>query len=379
MSLNFRIKKKSKNKIKDDIKNSKTLENKYRNKIDYFNKKYENIDKLKKKLLNVDSELTKININKDNNIKFDLNKRAKLIKSKQDILNEIDDIEKKNEEMTYFDNVGDLISNYYDLRDNPIENISKPKNILHYFNNNNNNNNNNDLNKAKLFDKYCQIVEGVKINKDDGSNRIIYCDDCKIEKILDSSKSAYICNNCGDMEIIIIDEDRQIKDYSPYKRINHFKEWLNQFQAKESTNISEDVFKNIIKEITKSRINDYNKLDRNLIQLILKKLGYNKLYEHIPFIINKLTNLPAPKIDSHSEKDFINMFIQIQEPWELYKPKGRKNFLSYPYILFKFSELLELDHLLEHFPMLKQNKLMEQDKIWKKFCKHLNWEFYPTT
>ena len=63
----------------------------------------------------------------------------------------------------------------------------------------------------------------------------------------------------------------------------------------------------------------------------------------------------------------------------LYKPPGRKNFLSYPYILFKFSELLELDELLNYFPMLKPTKLMEQDVIWAKFCKHLKWEFYPTT
>ena len=67
--------------------------------------------------------------------------------------------------------------------------------------------------------------------------------------------------------------------------------------------------------------------------------------------------------------------MQIQELMDLYKPPGRKNFLSYPYILFKFSELLELDELLTYFPMLKPTKLMEQDVIWAKFCKHLKWNF----
>ena len=50
-----------------------------------------------------------------------------------------------------------------------------------------------------------------------------------------------------------------------------------------------------------------------------------------------------------------------------------------PYDPLKFSELLELDELLTYFPMLKPTKLMEQDVIWAKFCKHLKWEFYPTT
>ena len=40
---------------------------------------------------------------------------------------------------------------------------------------------------------------------------------------------------------------------------------------------------------------------------------------------------------------------------------------------------LELDDLLQYFPLLKSpQKLMEQDQVWKKFCKYLKWEFYPT-
>ena len=112
---------------------------------------------------------------------------------------------------------------------------------------------------------------------------------------------------------------------------------------------------------------------------MLKKLGYNHLYEHIPYIINKLSNLPPPKISGEIESKFLKMFMQIQEPWEIYKPKGRKNFLSYSYILYKFCELLELDDLLEYFPLLKSpQKLMEQDEVWRKFCKFLKWEFYAT-
>ena len=180
------------------------------------------------------------------------------------------------------------------------------------------------------------------------------------------------------MEYVLIDEDNMIKDYSPYQRRNHFKEWLNQFQAKETTEIPDSVFDDINNEISKNKIKDVSRIDRGRMQKILKKLGYNKLYEHIPFIINKITGISAPIISRENEEKFINMFMMIQEPWEIYKPKGRKNFLSYPYILYKFSELLELDYLLPYFPMLQQQKLKEQDIIWEKFCKHLKWEFYAT-
>ena len=70
------------------------------------------------------------------------------------------------------------------------------------------------------------------------------------------------------------------------------------------------------------------------------------------------------------------MFSKIQEPWELYKPPGRKNFLSYSYVLHKFCQLLELDNLLNSFPLLKSIKnLKEQEDVWEKICKHLKWEF----
>ena len=79
------------------------------------------------------------------------------------------------------------------------------------------------------------------------------------------------------------------------------------------------------------------------------------------------------------EEELRRMFKEIQIPFHKFCPKDRKNFLSYSYVLHKFCELLELDELLEYFPLLKSpQKLMEQDQVWKKFCKYLKWEFYPT-
>ena len=87
---------------------------------------------------------------------------------------------------------------------------------------------------------------------------------------------------------------------------------------------------------------------------------------------------PAPTISREIEDKFIKMFEIIQEPWEMFKPKGRKNFISYPYILYKFCELLELEYLLDYFPMLDFPNLAIPDKVWKQICGYLKWEFYPT-
>ena len=53
------------------------------------------------------------------------------------------------------------------------------------------------------------------------------------------------------MEYVLLDEDRMIKEYSPYERKNHFKDWLKQIQAKESVEISEEIFDKIVNELKK--------------------------------------------------------------------------------------------------------------------------------
>ena len=373
---NFRIKKK-KNKNKPNIRGSTTLDKKHRQKVKQFNNKKKSESKIKKELSKIEQEIEILNGKRLNFTPDDQERRAELLNLKDQYNDELLNIQNNKDEMDYYDKAGDLITDYYKIRDNKEKDIQVSKSILEYLNPNSKKEDKN--NRAKIFEKFCQRIDGVRIKIDDGSKRIKYCNKCEVEKVLDHSESAYICPECGEMEIIIIDEDRQIKEYSPYKRMNHFREWLNQFQAKESTEIPESVFTDIVKEINRNRINDLSELNRDIMQSILKKLGYNNLYEHIPYIINKLSNLPPPKINSEIESRFLKMFMMIQEPWEIYKPKGRKNFLSYSYILYKFCELLELDELLEYFPLLKSpQKLMEQDQVWKKFCKYLKWEFYPT-
>ncbi len=358
------------------MKDSNTLEIKHRKKIEQMDTKRKSLDKLNQSLSKINEDLFKIDKHREDNGIFDLEKRADLLNQKKKFEEDLEHMNNNMDEINYYDLTGDLLSEYYTIRD--TKQITEIKNILEYLKPNSNIKKPIGNTKADLFDKFCQRIEGVRVNKDDGTNRIKYCELCNVEKTLVVEESSYICPDCGEMEFVIIDEDRQIKEYSPYKRVNHFKEWLNQLQAKEITEITPDVFEHIVSELNKYKNNDLSLIGRDKMQDILKKLGYNKLYEHIPFILNKLIGVDPPKIDRETEDKFIEMFTIIQEPWELYKPKGRKNFLSYPYILYKFSELVERDDLLSFFPMLQAPKLMEQDLIWQKFCRHLKWEYYPT-
>ena len=287
---------------------------------------------------------------------------------------QLDELNTTESILDYYDKVGDLIIDYYKEKDKK-QLVEEEKNILDIFTKSNDE----ETKTNKIYSSFVKRLEGSTVDKYNGKNRVIKCDNCNIEKTYYPSEGSFICDECGDMTNIIIDEDFVIKDISCYHRSGRFKEWLNQFQAKENTEIEDNIYQNIITELSKKRITNFNNLDRKIIREILRKLNLTKYYDNVAFIINKLNGIPAPKIPHSLEKKLLLMFEMIEDVWNQVKPKKRKNMLSYPYILHKLCELIEEDDLLTSFPLLKsQDVLREQDKIWCKICEALNWEFYSS-
>ncbi|MBA42433.1 MAG: hypothetical protein CMF62_00300 [Magnetococcales bacterium] len=243
------------------------------------------------------------------------------------------------------------------------------------------------LKKATILDKFLTLVDKEYSGSTSQSKiSITTCNNCGGEKKPIASDGVCVCIDCGETEMIIIESDKPNykdpipeKSGYPYKRQNHFQEWLSQFQAKESTEIPKEVFDKVIKELKKNKIYDWDNLTLIMMKGILKKLELNNYYEHIPHIISKLSGLPPPTITRETEETLRSMFKEIQEPFERHCPKERVNFLSYSYVLHKFCELLELDDFITCFPLLKnRDKLRQQDKIWKKICSDLLWQYIPS-
>lgn len=154
---------------------------------------------------------------------------------------------------------------------------------------------------------------------------------------------------------------------------------LSLFQAKESTDIPDEVYRKIMRELRKLKIKKKSSINIYLLKRIMKKLRLNKYYEHIPHIISKITGEPPPTISRETEERLKFLFKQIQEPFDRHCPRDRINFLSYSYVLHKFCQLLELDEFIKCFPLLKsREKLRQYDRIWKNICHDLKWEFYKS-
>lgn len=211
------------------------------------------------------------------------------------------------------------------------------------------------------------------------------CQKCfKGELIPLEDEGVMICNKCHNNVKYLIENDKPSYKEPPkevcfyaYKKINHFKEILSQFQGKETTQIPEKVIEELLLQIKKERI-DLADLSYYKCKDLLKKLGYNKYYEHINFIKNKIGIKPVV-ISQELEETLCNFFMEIQYPYAKHCPDYRVNFLHYYYVLFKLFELLDQTEYLVHIPMLKdREKLIEQDTIWKNICNELDWEFIAT-
>jgi len=198
------------------------------------------------------------------------------------------------------------------------------------------------------------------------------------------SDGMLVCNKCSNFVVYYMETDKPSYKEPPkeacfyaYKRINHFREIIAQFQAKETTQIDPAIISAIENQIRKERITLEQFTDGKAKE-ILKKLGYNKYYEHIPFIKDKL-GIKPPVMSPELEETLCNLFMEIQGPYARFCPDQRVNFLNYYYTIYKLCELLGQTQFLPYFPMLKdRDKRIEQDEIWKKICKELKWIFIPT-
>lgn len=154
---------------------------------------------------------------------------------------------------------------------------------------------------------------------------------------------------------------------------------LNQFQAKESTEIPDYIYTDVIKELKIMKITNINRITIQRVKGILKKLKYNQYYEHTVYIVSKITKKSPPVLSRNTEEKIKNMFKQIQEPFIRHCPANRINFLSYSYVLHKIFQILDMNEYVHYFDLLKsREKLRVQEEIWKKICYDLKWPFYPS-
>lgn len=276
----------------------------------------------------------------------------------------------KKRKITHQPQVANTIFSYFAGQDKfPVDTQNKEKS---------------NVNKALLQEKYLYLTDKGYACGKSRISKIVYCLHCNIEKIFCQSDSCYVCKECGETEYILENETSSHKNDTeklqkyPYKKVNHLKEKLNQFQSKESSDISEDICKVVVKDLKKKRI-DPKKCVPSDVMTILKKHRFTTAYEHLQQIYCKVSGANPISLSREIEETIICMFQSMQDPFCKHCPGTRSNFLNYAYVLNKMFKILGMDEHARFFTLLKsKDKLREQDIIWNKICKEMGWKFYSS-
>ena len=169
----------------------------------------------------------------------------------------------------------------------------------------------------KIYQEYWKNVDGEIMHLQD---YVLQTDTCLVcnqgELIPQEEEGILICNNvaCGKFLLHIVDNQKPVNkempnevSYTAYIRLNHFKEILSQFQAKETTKIPEEVLNAVRKRIQKERKN-ISEINYKEMRNMLSILGYNKYFEHIQYI-NSILGIQPPVMEEELIETLCVLFI----------------------------------------------------------------------
>ena len=189
-----------------------------------------------------------------------------------------------------------------------------------------------------------------------------FCMGCKLRKIVDYERSTLVCTKCGVFEYypVYVPSYNHTMQYSRrkciYKRYDNFKVILNQFFYGGKRVVPDDIMETIRDEIHDETNILYNytiPITIPILECILKRNEQTMYKGSIYFIYFKLSGVPFPHIDTKEYNMMLKVFDVVSTIYDKYKPKGRKSFLNYPFILKRILIMRGMGQYAKYIPQLK--------------------------
>ena len=210
---------------------------------------------------------------------------------------------------------------------------------------------------------------------------------CGETRRYDAREQLLVCTACGvcvqDFSLVMPQhgtEESSVVPHFTYKKVNHFREWLAQCQAREMSDLDGTIAA-LRAELRKQRLSEaeQRELTPAKIRAHLRALRLGN-YDHVHLIHSAITGRRPPQFDHETEMRLVEMFKATLAPFEAVKQRvcpARSNFLSYSYVLRKLTSLIGIPNVDAHyFPLLKsREKLHVADQIWRAICSELGWRF----
>lgn len=369
--------------------------------INKFNEEKKNINMYIEQLQNINENLKINNLSKNINLE--------LIDKKKELENYINDLNQNNIINFYLSETILIIEKYKNILNTPLKisftgkidkNIIKERNILvlEYIN----------IIQKYIINKYKyiyidysniinmknQILQNYSIKPNYNNYENIFCNNCKNSKDFENyDDNIFICTKCS-AEHLSMKYNSTYRDTTRinvsskylYDRLLHFKEMLAQFQGKQNSNIEQQVYDSIEKQLILNHIisddKNINKIERfknvtkEHIMMFLKETGYSKHYENVNLIHYQLTG-QKPNDISHLEHKLINDFEILTETYDkLFKNLSRKSFINYQYILYQLLIKHKFNCKEDDFAILKTiDRKSFHDDIYKSIANKCGWTY----
>ena len=210
-----------------------------------------------------------------------------------------------------------------------------------------------------------------------------FCMGCKLRKIVDYERSTLVCIRCGVFEYYPVHVPSYNHTMRPsrrkciYKRYDNFKVILNQFLYGGKRVVPDDVM-----EMIRSEIHDGTNilypyeipLTIPILECILKRKGLTRYKDSIYYIYFKLCGLSTPHITTKEYNMMLKVFDVVSTIYDIYKPKGRKSFLNYSFVLKQILIMLGKVEYAKYIPKLKtHSKQKELERLWCLITKDPEW------
>ena len=205
----------------------------------------------------------------------------------------------------------------------------------------------------------------------------------------------YICLKCAVQQELMAytssykDIDRvNISTKYIYDRKIHFRDCINQYQGKQNSTISPDVYKDLEEQFFRHHLlvgdektptdMKFENITKEHISMFLKELGYFKHYENVNLIHYNLTGVKPDDI-SHLEDKLLNDFDMLAELYDKrFKDINRKNFINTQYVLYQLLTRYKHKCKKKDFAILKTiDRKSFHDNICKTLFEELGWNYIP--
>ena len=217
---------------------------------------------------------------------------------------------------------------------------------------------------------------------------------CGYSSTIEAKTSEMICK-CGAVEKLLgvvfeddqffYQEGQRIK-HGKYDPTKHCKFWVDRIQAKENTEIPDDLIKSIKKLILRDKI-WHESLTCADVRMYLKELKKTKFNDHVPLIRKIITNIDPEQLTDYELKLIYMYFNLVMQIFNKTKTEDISNSPYHPFFVYKIieqilkkpEERVRKCNILSCIHLQAPGTLINHDLIWAPICAQIpEFVYIPT-